>query len=349
MSLLHTQVIRLPISLPISPLYQLHYTSYLSPFNLLSYAPGTVRNLHCHWRAYFSFCNHLQFSPLPATPDTLVSFLTFCTCNTDSYSYVTQCLNSIHLLHLYHGFPCDAITSFPVSLCKKGLKRIMGTGQRQKHLITPETLRHMRHCLDISLPMHAAICCLFTVAFFSFLCKSNLVPPSERDFDPSRHLTRGNLHFTDNGTVLHVKWSKTPQFKEGLLLVPVPSIPGSNLCPVAAIKHYFSLVPITTDMPFFCASKSSAVKPLTFTAVHCSIKATIAAIGLDPNNYSAHSFRCGGASFAFQAGVPDHLIQAQGDWRSDAYIVQLYIALPFCTRFRVVYIMAAKLLRERDR
>ena len=223
----------------------------------------------------------------------------------------------------------------------------MGRGKRQKHLITPETLRHMRHCLGISLPTHAAIWCLFTVAFFSFLRKSNLVPPSERDFDPLRHLTRGDLHFTDNSTVLCVKWSKTLQFKEGLLLVPVPSIPGSDLCPVAAIKHYFSLVPVITDMSFFCAPKSSAVKPLTFTAVHRSIKATIAAIGLDPNNYSAHSFRHGGASFAFQAEVPGRLIQAQGDWCSDAY--KLYIALPFRTLFCVADIMAAKLLREWDR
>ena len=311
-----------------------------------AYAPGTVRNLHSHWRAYLSFCDRFQFSPIPATPKALVSFLTFCACNTDSYNYVTQRLNSVRLLHLYHGFPCEAITSFPVSLCKKGLKRIMGTGQRQKHPITIDILRRMRQCLDMSFPTHAAIWCLFVVAFFSFLRKSNLVPPSEREFDPSRHLTRGDLHFTDNGAVLRIKWSKTLQFKEGLLLVPLPSIPDSDLCPVAAIQHYFSMVPATPDMPFFCAPKFSVVKPLTFLAVHRSIKATIAAIGLDPNNYSAHSFRRGGASFAFHAGVPDHLIKAHGDWRSDAK--KLYIDLPFRTRFCVADIMAAKLLREWD-
>ena len=36
-----------------------------------------------------------------------------------------------------------------------------------------------------------------------------------------------------------------------------------------------------------------------------------------------HSFRRGGASFAFECNVPAELIKFQGDWRSDAYLVYL--------------------------
>ena len=39
----------------------------------------------------------------------------------------------------------------------------------------------------------------------------------------------------------------------------------------------------------------------------------------DPAAYSGHSFRRGGASWAFQAGVPGEMIQVLGDWASDAY------------------------------
>ena len=35
--------------------------------------------------------------------------------------------------------------------------------------------------------------------------------------------------------------------------------------------------------------------------------------------YTGHSFRRGGASWAFQAGIPGELIQVCGDWASDAY------------------------------
>jgi hypothetical protein len=42
-------------------------------------------------------------------------------------------------------------------------------------------------------------------------------------------------------------------------------------------------------------------------------------IGENPDEFSTHSFRRGGASWAFTAEVPTELIQLYGDWRSDAY------------------------------
>ena len=44
---------------------------------------------------------------------------------------------------------------------------------------------------------------------------------------------------------------------------------------------------------------------------------------LDPSEFSPHSFRRGGATLAFDCGLPAVLIKLQGDWRSDAYLVYL--------------------------
>ena len=46
--------------------------------------------------------------------------------------------------------------------------------------------------------------------------------------------------------------------------------------------------------------------------------------------FSGHSLRRGGATFAFQCGIPSELIKLQGDWRSDAYM--LYLSLPLADR-----------------
>ena len=45
------------------------------------------------------------------------------------------------------------------------------------------------------------------------------------------------------------------------------------------------------------------------------------AVGDCPNAslFTGHSFRRGGASHAFQAGIPGELIQICGDWASDSY------------------------------
>ena len=39
----------------------------------------------------------------------------------------------------------------------------------------------------------------------------------------------------------------------------------------------------------------------------------------DASLLTGHSFRRGGATWAFQAGLPGELIQISGDWASDAY------------------------------
>ena len=85
------------------------------------------------------------------------------------------------------------------------------------------------------------------MAFFSFLRKSNLVSPTTLTFVCEHHLTRSNIKFMTRGCFLRIKWSKTRQHKEGIHVVPLPSIPHSLLCPVTAIHHYFSLVPANPD------------------------------------------------------------------------------------------------------
>ncbi|CAH3162812.1 unnamed protein product, partial [Porites lobata] len=44
-----------------------------------------------------------------------------------------------------------------------------------------------------------------------------------------------------------------------------------------------------------------------------SIGNHLTTMGIDPQSYAGHSFRRGGASFAYQSGVPVELIKALGD------------------------------------
>ena len=146
------------------------------------------------------------------------------------------------------------------------------------------------------------------VAFVSsFVVFSNLTAPSARAFDLSKHLTRNDIKFSRNGAVLRICWSKTLQHREGILLIPLPLIPSSDLCPVTAIDHYFQLVPADVNSSFFCVPQGPLLQPITFSLFSSFLKETITAIGLDATNFSPHSFCRGGATHAYQSGVPDHL------------------------------------------
>lgn len=57
-------------------------------------------------------------------------------------------------------------------------------------------------------------------------------------------------------------------------------------------------------------------------------------LGLPAKDFTSHSFRRGGASFAFRAGLPVDLIKILGDWHSDAIL--LYLTVPLSVRLESV-------------
>ena len=77
----------------------------------------------------------------------------------------------------------------------------------------------------------------FLVAFFTFLRKSNLVP-DVADRISTKVPLRADLEFSPQGASLHIKTSKTIQYQQRSLSIPLPCIPGSPLCPVRALRRH---------------------------------------------------------------------------------------------------------------
>ncbi len=86
-----------------------------------------------------------------------------------------------------------------------------------------------------------------------------------------------------------------------------------------------SKLPLTGNNPAFCIIKDSVIMPVTYADLQTFLRVQLGKLGLNPANYSSHSFRRGATSCAFKAGVEVDLIQAIGDWSSDAY--KKYISL----------------------
>ena len=157
----------------------------------------------------------------------------------------------------------------------------MGTKSRQKHPITVNLLRRMRTVLDLSIPTQAALWCLFLVAFFSFLRKSNLTTSSGRAFNPSKHFTLNDIKFSRNGAVLRIRRSKTLQHREGILLIPLRLIPSptfpqsqpfiiiSNWCQLMPTRHFSAYLkgPFfnPSHSPFSPAFSKKSSRPLAWT------------------------------------------------------------------------------------
>ena len=76
-------------------------------------------------------------------------------------------------------------------------------------------------------------------------------------------------------------------------------------------------------MPFFSVRSANSLRHIAYAHFSSFLARVIKAVGLDSTCYSPHSFRHGGATFAFEAQVPSELIKFQGDWRSDCYLIYL--------------------------
>ena len=140
-------------------------------------------------------------------------------------------------------------------------------------------------------------------------------------------MRRCNIHFNAKGVILSVYKTKTIQFKQRVLTIPLPRIHNSILCPTQALHNYLHMVPAPGNFPVFLIKDScSFFQPLLSSHYARVIKTLVSMLNLDTKVYSPHSFRRGGATFAFQAGAHPLFIKCLGDWSSDAYLIYLTLS-----------------------
>ena len=190
----------------------------------------------------------------------------------------------------------------------------------RKLAITPFTLYIIASYFDFNNSMQAAMWALFLVAFFSVLRESNLVVDSKA-FSP-KVLHRRDLIFTPHRL-------RYP-FTQHSLSIPLRIVPGSVLCPVAALHTHLRLNRVPPSAPLFsvCAPSSDSFNAITYPQFAAFLATSLRAIGADSTRFPPHSFRRRGATFTFECGILAELIKLQGDWKSDAHLVYLETSDP---------------------
>ena len=115
--------------------------------------------------------------------------------------------------------------------------------------------------------------------------------------------------FSDKETIVLVKWSKTIQSRDKVAHVVIQKLPGSKLCPVTAPSNMLRLVPGSSNDPLFAIFKANKWSPLTNSTVREHLKRVLLLLQLQHHNFTFHTFRRSGASWAFEHGVPIEIIK----------------------------------------
>ena len=127
--------------------------------------------------------------------------------------------------------------------------------------------------------------------------------------------------------------------------IPLPLIPRSKLCTTLAVMHAFSLaVPSDPSSQAFAWVDKHSPSPRVFTNNLFLTKLCdhLSLVGINPKLYAGDSFYRGGASFAYQSGVPLEVIKALGDWHSDTILI--YLTMPLTTRLRSANMLCKSIL-----
>ena len=149
---------------------------------------------------------------------------------------------------------------------------------------------------------------VYLLAFFSFMRLSKIVPHSRAQYDYIRRLARGDVIFSSTEAI-HIR--------DKIVTVRVSFLPGSSLCPVTALKAMIALVLGSDNDPLFATHTHDSVLPLTDNMVRKHLKRVLVLLGLQNDEYTFHTFRRSGASWAYNHGVPVEAIKSQGTWVSD--------------------------------
>ena len=150
--------------------------------------------------------------------------------------------------------------------------------------------------------------CYYTLSRFDCITKIRLV----------------DLHFEDDFFKVLISSSKTDQNAEGqYIFLPKKSFH----CPFKLLCNYIHIFDFDNmQNPFLFpplkwnkSAKSWSPcdgKPVSYSVAYKGFKSLLIKFNMSPSNLSLHSFRIGATTDAFEAGMPDHIIDRRGRWKN---------------------------------
>ena len=305
---------------------------------LHAFARGTYSNLRTQFRCYLGFCVYFHINPLPATLNIICGYVQFLSRSMQPPS-IRNYLSGVKLLHIFLGYEYAFTDHFHLRLTLRGIERILSHVPRRAKPITPAILLAIHDLSPNFSSLQRTVFACALILFFT-LARTGSILPASNNTPIHKFLTRDRVNFSKEGMLITLIHTKNIQFGKRRLHIPLLSS-SSRLCPVTAYLSASSSIPVHHASPAFVYLHKNTIKSLTKTIFIEQFRRLLVSAGIpDPDAFTGHSFRRGGASWAFHVGVPGELIQVCGDWASDAY--KRYLEFSMQSRIN----LAALLVRD---
>ena len=270
---------------------------------LLSKAENTVNAYESDWDDFVDWCNYQKVSYFPTTPETIVNYINdladYAKANT-----IARRISAISENYNASGSRENPCMSPLVKQALRGIRRLKGTFQQGKTPILLDDIEDILECIDsIDIPKIQKLRdkAILLIGFMGAFRRSEIAA-----------LTVENLKFSPQGLEIFVASSKADQEGQGAI-VAIPSLQGSSLDAVRALKKWLTASGITSGPVFRGFTKSMSLRKTAISdkSIAEIVKKYISLIGLDPAMYGAHSLRHGFATTAAAYGVEERNIMRQ--------------------------------------
>ena len=232
-------------------------------------APSTHSTYKTAERRYLSFCSNFHITPLPTTEASLCYFVACLGQQGLAHSTIHTYLSGIRQFQIVHGYNDFNYEHMP-QLCQilKGVKVSQGQKGRTTRPRLPITPCILRLLKRVWFPYETEpsydnlmLWAASTTAFFGFCHSGEITTPSENSYDPSIHLSYGDIA-SDNPKCtsmlsINLKHSKTDQERKGMKIIIGKT--GDDLCPISAMLNFLK-VRGTHPGPLFC--RKSGAPPI---------------------------------------------------------------------------------------
>ena len=235
-------------------------------------------------------------------------------------SLVKVAISAVRSKHIDLGLRCDTANMLTLKRVLEGISRVRAsTPKYVRQPVTTSILAQFTSILDSHVWEDRLFFAVACVATYGLLRTSEIFQSGPLD-NPG--LLVSDLHVVSNSRFsLTLRKSKTDQRGQGVVVEFYAN--NSPSCPCRAfLLGYWSHMrgKLSLNSPLFCYSPSL---PYTKHAFVTKLRVVVQRLGLNPKEFSGHSFRRGGATSLAANGVADSTIKTIGRWRSVAY--QVYI------------------------
>jgi hypothetical protein len=293
-------------------------------FKHCALAESTKTTYRSQLRTFFRFCLYFGRPSLPADQDTLKGYIAFLARSLNPSS-LPGYLNVIRILHVSAGLKNPFSGNWELDMIKRGVTRKLGRPPVQKLPITLAIMRKIFVLLDFSLASDLAFWAAALVAFYGLLRKNTLLPSCVGSDSLAFLLRKDVADFTVHSFMLVIRQTKTIQFGQRLLKIPFVSCLDEDVCPVSFLLKHVVGSPLPGDSPLFNYCEDGKVWSWTGASFVGYLKNCLNRVGFPEGSYSGHSFRRGGCSMCFEAGLSVTDIKLRGDWRSNSFEKYLYV------------------------